>query len=198
MEATAALPRMSICENRTMTWHSGRIVSEHFPANYRNNQHCHSVISVDQALFIEVSFEVFHTQSVADLNLYNEMCDLDFLEIYDATQHWAICGNWAGREKLLYFTFNSSTVHLHFTSNSGSTRPGFSLSWASTVQQPDNATRSPCSDPLLETESACFELVHETADWPSSLEACRLRGATLAQVDHPDTHEALETKIRER
>ncbi|XP_052818409.1 macrophage mannose receptor 1-like [Mya arenaria] len=125
------------------------------------------------------------------------MCTLDFLDIYDDQRHWRICGDWGGRQQLLYFVFNSSTINVKFTSNNSSTRPGFTLNWASTVEA-TSAPHNSCMDPLLETESACFELMREGADWLTGHNTCRMRGATLAHVDSVDTHLALEREILER
>lgn len=189
--------RTYICSNSTLTTGSGKLFSTNFPENYRDNENCWLKLSPSKANVIEISFRSFYTESLSDLNYMNTMCTSDYLEMSSSGQSLRICGNWRGREHLLYFVIRSSDVYIRFHSNEQGAKPGFLLQWTSkfisTSVLSDN-----CSMSLFETETSCYELIEEPEDWVSGHNSCRQRGAMLARIDHPDIHQTLEKYILQR
>ena len=61
---------------------------------------------------IEVTFQEFFTESgwPGDARLRDELCSRDFVEIVAGSDRHKLCGDWSGKEHLLYFRFRSSSV----------------------------------------------------------------------------------------
>lgn len=189
--------RSHLCANRTLTSDSGKLLSHTLPEVSENYLNCWTQISVTNASLIEINFQMFFTNSFGDLYLMNEMCTREYLELVTSDKTLKICGNWTGREDLLSFVFQTSDIFIRFHGNQQNENSIFIIHWTST-KHTTGSSNDPCKLPLFETETSCFELVEQPEDWVTGHNSCRRRGATLARVDHPDTHHALTQHILKR
>jgi hypothetical protein len=187
-----------ICSNKTLFSATGTLYSSNFPDFYDNMEHCEISLSISDAFFVEIYFEVFHTESFSDLNLLDGMCFEDYLEIKTESTTRRLCGNWLGREGLLYFSFNTSSVTVKFASDKKVTGQGFVLKWSSKSASYYNAETAACKNALLETEQSCFNLVKDDVDWITGHETCTRQGASLAKIDDFETNNALMEELKER
>ena len=111
------------CRNETYNTSTGYATSVNFPDPYPNMQECFYLVLVDRSqrdedglglgdALIEVTFQEFTTESDAsgDTRLRDELCSRDFVEIVvDKAKH-RVCGDWSGKEHLLYFRFRTTSV----------------------------------------------------------------------------------------
>ncbi|KAL4234951.1 hypothetical protein ACF0H5_006593 [Mactra antiquata] len=186
--------------NTSVSSTTGTLFSDNFPLNYTNSYNCETNISVNNAASIEVFFEYFHTESYSDLNLLNEMCDLDYLEIISNGRSLRLCGDWRGKENRLFFNFNSSFINIRFHSNENISRRGFVLKWASMLnlylENPSSCLYSQYF--LHETEKSCFEVLTKPESWLTSHEDCRRRGAILARIEDVQTQAGIDNSLFKR
>lgn len=188
------------CTDSTLSSSSGTLFSENYPSNYNHSLYCEANISINNAMLIDLSFEYFNTESYLNLNLLNNMCNRDYLEISVNERSWRVCGDWTGKENRLFFSLNSSTVNLKFRSNEFFSRQGFVLKWTSTLKY-DLEDQSSCSFSkflLLESQTSCFEFFMQPTDWLSGHESCRERGASLARIEDIQTQTEIETSLQKR
>lgn len=186
-----------VCDPMTLTSRTGSLRSNNLTEVYNNEMNCRNVIHINGASVIEISFQSFFTESISDLNLINEMCTHDYVELVSSGKAWKICGDWTGKEHLLYFTFHFPEVFIKFYTNEQVTKPGFVLNWTATVID-KSLDRNVCTNALYETESSCYELIENPEDWSGGYNTCQRRGAALASVHNPDTHRKLQETILER
>ena len=111
------------CRNETYNASSGFASSVNFPYTYPNMQECFYVVHVDgqqshvdelgrDDVIIEVTFQEFFTESDSsgDARLRDELCSRDFVEILVDQDKHKVCGDWSGKEQLLYFRFRTTSV----------------------------------------------------------------------------------------
>lgn len=188
----------NVCgRNSTINAETGTLYSSNFLDNHNYSDDCVTNISIPSAFLIEISFDVFQTYSISDLNLRDEMCLLDFVEIVVNQRSMRICGNWIGKERLLYFIFFTSFISIRFRSDNQNSNQEFVLKWSSTSSPSGNLV-VPCAQSLFETATSCYELVTNPEDWLSSHETCRLRGASLAKIEDLQTQIEIETRLYNR
>jgi hypothetical protein len=186
-----------ICENSTITSESGVLYSSNYPDLYNNQENCVTNIQVPSAFQIEITFEVFQTESFTNLNLQNEMCSLDYLELVVNNESRRLCGDWTGKERMLYFVFNTPLVSIRFRSNDRISKRGFVLKWDASSTNATSAI-STCRDSLFETATSCYEMVSLPENWLDGHNICRRRGAYLAKIDDVHTQNELEKRIMKR
>lgn len=183
--------------NSTINAETGTLYSTNFPDNHNYLDDCVTNISLPSAFLIEISFDVFQTDSISNLNLRNEMCLLDFVEIVVNQRSMRICGNWIGKERLLYFIFFTSFISIRFRSDDQNSNQRFVLKWSST-SSPSGDLALPCAESLFETATSCYEIITKPDDWLSSHEICRRRGASLAKIEDLQTQIEIETRLYNR
>lgn len=186
-----------ICENSTITSETGILYSSKYPDFYHDQEDCVTNIRVPRAFQIEITFEVFQTESVSNLNLQNEMCSIDYLEIVVNNKTKRICGDWTGKERTLYFVFNSSFITIRFRSNDRISKRGFVLKWDATSTNTANEI-SKCENSIFETATSCYEIISFPENWLSGHNICRRRGGFLAKIEDLQTQFELEKRINKR
>lgn len=189
---------MLTCANESITTNSGILFSNQYSQNYAENQNCTTKLYLKDAVDIELTFDYFHTESVSDLNLFDNLCTLDFVEITVKNRTFRICGNWSGKEHLLFFKFTTTEVNIRFVSNQNITRSGFKLKWFSRVNSLHFGNLSSCVFPLVESHESCYEFVTDELVWEASNDVCRSRGGVLARVDNLEDHKHIERLLFSR
>lgn len=185
------------CANGTITSNSGTLSNAIYPDLYNRHGNCLTNISIQGAIIIEITFEVFQTESVSNLNLQNDMCISDYLEITANNRSFKLCGDWRGKERILYFIFKTSFISIRFHSNTRTSKQAIVLKWVSTAG-PNIPGILTCENSLLETDTSCFEVVTKPENWLSGQKTCRQRGASLARIEDLQTQAALEGRLYER
>ncbi|XP_071089298.1 uncharacterized protein [Haliotis cracherodii] len=167
------------CHNETFNTSNGSVSSVNFPSYYPNGQECYYTIKVDEPTEnIELTFEMFYTESDDDARKRNHLCNKDYIEVFDGKVKHRVCGNWHGQEHLLMFRSFGSTLVFKFVSDEQTTKPGFYAKWRTV----DNKGGIPCVSTWLDTGNTCFEIIYQRQTWFESDIDCRSRGGHLATI----------------
>ncbi|KAL8585459.1 hypothetical protein ACOMHN_009993 [Nucella lapillus] len=203
------------CRNETFRGSSGSVSSVNFPAFYPNMQECFYTVNLTtnrsengnndsrsrsdnvsgrSKSVIEVSFREFFTESDSkgDARLRDRLCVRDFVEISAGKESHRVCGNWTGKEHLLYFRFASSLVTFRLVTDEQGTRRGFLASWR-LLEGGDNA--SPCLSTVLHTQHFTFQVVYRGQSWEDGQADCQSRGGMLASVLNNSTQYLLSQHL---
>ncbi|XP_076449512.1 uncharacterized protein LOC143285946 [Babylonia areolata] len=199
------------CKNETYTQLSGSVSSVNFPGFYPNMQECfytvnvtspqrHDNVTVENGVttevsdIIEVTFGEFSTESdsAGDARLRDGLCVRDFVEIHaEGDARHRVCGNWAGKERLLYFRFRSDFVSFRFVTDEQGTRRGFNATWR--LLRGDNHTA--CLSTLLTTQHLAFQVIHRAETWADGQTDCESRGGMLASILSNNTQHLLNQHL---
>ena len=183
------------CSN-TFNTTSGTLYSVNYPGNYNNDMNCTTVIEINEAFYIEILFEKLHTESLADLNLIGDLCNLDYVEIKVNGEHHRICGNWEKKEHLLYFRFQTDRVEIVLVSDELTTQSGYVIRWDASLYGGYSSVT--CAVTHIDTTDSCYELVAEAMRWEDGQEYCKSKGANLAKVDSLETDMAIQKELLSR
>ena len=187
------LHTVMLCSPGIFNTTSGILYNTNYPDEYINSQKCMTVIEIPSAFYIEITFEKLHTESIGDLNLKGDLCNLDYVEIKVDGEYHRLCGNWDRKEHFLYFKFQTDRVEVAFVSDEVITKSGYVIRWDASLFNISASTN--CASTHIDTADSCYDIITEAMKWDDGHLACKSRGAVLARIDTQEIDAAIQNEL---